>query len=826
MSRKGNKSAAQASVDREQKILGVLLISLSLLVALGLVQNGQGALDGSEARRINRFVSHGLTSFLGLGAWVIPFLLIRLGWNRLAGASWRDLLHVLLVAAAGLITFSLLSFSTGLLQTQESRLFFGGNLGETLFSVANQNFGAIGSTLIAFTFFFVVLIWVYDIAIPRLNADEWGAAIRRMPGVAWAAARRGWTGLTTFFAGVAEAVQERLFGVEEEEDEAYEYEEGDEDEDGEEYEDGEEAGLEEDGLEEDELEEDEDEEDDEEDDYEEEDAADEDEEATEVADVPVAILAGDDGQPQIVKPALTELKTTSKLVRRPLTPKGEKQYLFPPLDLLADPAENEPTISEEYLLEQSDRLEKRLLEFGVKAKVIEVHPGPVITRFELEPGPGVKVQQISNLSDDLALVMRAKRIRIVAPIPGKGAVGIEIPNPKTRTVYLKEILTSKHYAERTSKLAIVLGKDISGRPMVSSLEDMPHLLIAGATGAGKSVCIHAVLSSLLFGAAPEEVHLMMIDPKMLEMTMYNGIPHLIHPVVTDPREAAAVLRWAVGEMERRYKLLAKLGVRNIRDYNGNLDKLRKSVEVMDEGLTLEPLPYIVIVIDEFADLILTAPSEIEDSVARLAQMARAIGIHLVLATQRPSVNVITGVIKANFPSRIAFQVASKIDSRTILDANGAEKLLGKGDMLFVFAGRPEVHRIHGAFVTTEETNELVMFLKEQGYTPKNRRTLDLEEETGPHTKNADGNTPFEDDLFDDAARIVIRSGQGSVSLLQRRLRVGYSRAARLVDLLEQAGIVGPFEGSKAREVLVDEEWLRLREQENLEDTGDKLGDLL
>ncbi len=775
----GKREEPPREIDREQKILGVLLISLSLLVGLGLLQNTAGE-PAAATSRVNRMISRFLLDLLGVGAWTIPLLLMRFGWNRVSGATFRSAGRFLLAAAAVLVTWSVLSFSTGLIGP-DHRLAAGGSLGAALFSVADRNFGAVGSSLLAVTFLLVMLIWLYDITIPRLKSIRWREGAVRLKETAGAVLARALVLFMRVREAVVEEVRERFGRTDTAGDEEEMCEEEDEP-----YGETEEEAWEE-----------------------EDDEADTDEATADRDEDPTA------KPPHIVKPAPARKMRSPRILKRPDAPAGEKEYLFPPISLLGEGGNSEPPVEEDYLLEQSARLEQRLADFGVRAKVIEVHPGPVITRFELEPAPGVKVQQIANLADDLALVMRAKRIRIVAPIPGKGAVGVEIPNPKMKMVYLRDVLTSPEFEEQRSKLAVALGKDISGKPFCTALDEMPHLLIAGATGAGKSVSIHVILTSLLYGASPEEVHLLLIDPKMLEMTMYNGIPHLLTPVVTDATEAARVLRWAVFEMERRYKLLARVGVRNVNDYNGSLEKLQASQEIQEEGITLEPLPYLVIVIDEFADLILTAPAEIEDSVARLAQMARAVGIHLVLATQRPSVNVITGVIKANFPSRIAFQVASKIDSRTILDNNGAEKLLGKGDMLFVFAGRPEINRIHGAFIRTEESDDIVTFLKEQGYQPKNRATVILEDEPSGGGSGGPGDplSPLGDELFDEAARIVIRSGQGSVSLLQRRLRVGYSRAARLVDLLEQAGIVGPFEGSKAREVLVDEEWLRMKEME-------------
>ncbi|HKY60108.1 MAG TPA: DNA translocase FtsK, partial [Gemmatimonadota bacterium] len=435
--------------------------------------------------------------------------------------------------------------------------------------------------------------------------------------------------------------------------------------------------------------------------------------------------------------------------------------------------------------------------------------GPVLTQFEVKPAPGVKVNQIANLADDLALAMRAQRIRIVAPIPGKGAVGIEIPNPRPRMVTIREILETGEWTAPRGKLPLALGREIAGAPIVTDLARMPHLLIAGATGSGKSVCINALVMSLLFRYGPEAVRLIMIDPKMLELVAYNGIPHLLHPVVVEHKHAAKALKWTVAEMEHRYRLLAASGVRSLEDFNarirddGGLDGL--------EGDERRPLPLIVVLIDELADLMLTVQNEIEEPLARLAQMARAVGIHLVLATQRPSVNVITGVIKANFPSRISFQVSSKIDSRTVLDMNGAEQLLGNGDMLFMPADRAEPLRIQGAYVSTAETVRVVEYLKAAG------ETLNAAEVAPPVDIIAEA-SEFEmaalderDELFGAAARVVIEHDQGSTSLLQRRLKVGYSRAARILDQLERDHIVGPPDGTKPREVLISLEELEHRE---------------
>jgi S-DNA-T family DNA segregation ATPase FtsK/SpoIIIE len=477
-------------------------------------------------------------------------------------------------------------------------------------------------------------------------------------------------------------------------------------------------------------------------------------------------------------------------------PRGT-DYELPDLGLLSTSAANtahRPQESE--ILKSSRLLEQTLSHFDITGKVTEVIPGPVITRYAFEPAPGVKVNQILSRSDDLALALRAHRLRILAPIPGKGAVGIEVPNAHPEVVHLGDVVRVELF-ERPGGLILALGKDVSGVPVVADLKKMPHLLIAGATGSGKSVCVNAIVTSLLARLSPKDLRLVMIDPKMLELTGYNGIPHLLMPVVTEARLAAKALRFMVVEMQRRYQRLSRRGVRDIESYNDSLDK--------HAGLTPEVpedeahLPYIVVIVDELADLMLTLGNEIEDPIARLAQMARAVGIHLVVATQRPSVDVITGMIKANFPSRIAFQVASKVDSRTILDQNGAEALLGRGDMLYLPAGRPDPVRIHGAMVVDREIQALVKhWLDFDAPTP----ALDADRLPTREGEAGGGDEEDEDDLFGEARRIVVQTGIGSTSLLQRRLKVGYARAGRLMDLLEQAGVVGPPDGSKAREVLM------------------------
>lgn len=444
-------------------------------------------------------------------------------------------------------------------------------------------------------------------------------------------------------------------------------------------------------------------------------------------------------------------------------------------------------------------LEDTLESFGVKARVTEVSRGPAITRYELQPAPGVKVARIVNLADDIALSLAAPGVRIEAPIPGKAAVGIEVPNKEIAMVHVRDLLESQEFANSNSKLTIVLGKDIAGNPIIADLAQMPHMLIAGATGSGKSVCMNTIITSILFKAKPDEVKMIMIDPKMVELNTYNGIPHLISPVVTDPKKAASALRWVVKEMENRYELFARTGAKDVVRYNRAVaDKQIES----EKGF----LPAIVVIIDELADLMMVAPADVEDAICRLAQMARAAGIHLLVATQRPSVDVITGLIKANIPSRIAFAVSSSIDSRTILDMAGAEKLLGKGDMLFFPVGAPKPIRVQGAFLSDKEVEALVGFLKSQGQPEFTEGVIQADQHSPVEP-------PDDDELFPDAVRILIECGQASISMLQRRLRIGYARAARLIDMMEERGIVGGYEGSKPRAILMTlDQFQRMYEQ--------------
>lgn len=491
----------------------------------------------------------------------------------------------------------------------------------------------------------------------------------------------------------------------------------------------------------------------------------------------------------IVKPAPAVRPAVKKV------PVGD--YKLPSLDLLNSPPPIEERKIKEDLQMNSKILEETLADFDVEVKVVQVNQGPVITRYELEPAPGVKVGRITALSDDIALAMKAQSVRIVAPIPGKAAVGIEVPNSASTLVYLKEILESPDFQDAESKLTMALGKDIAGTPIITDLGDMPHLLIAGATGSGKTVCVNAVITSMLFQASPDEVKFLMVDPKMVELSIFNDIPHLLCPVVTEHKKVSAALEWVVSEMENRYKLFAKVGARNIDIYNEKINGGAFKKEGKEGEEEFFKLPYIIVIIDELADLMAIAQREIENAIQRLAQLSRAVGIHIILATQRPSVDVITGVIKANFPARISFKVASKVDSRTVLDMNGADKLLGKGDMLFIEPGASKPIRAQGSLVTDPEIERVVKFVKEQR-PPQYDETILSEQEKKMTMKRFE-----KDEIYNEAVRVILETRQASVSILQRRLGLGYTRAARIIDMMEQEGILGPYQGSKPREILVD-----------------------
>lgn len=505
-------------------------------------------------------------------------------------------------------------------------------------------------------------------------------------------------------------------------------------------------------------------------------------------------------------PHITEKRVTVEKAR--VIARGTKDFIFPSVNMLRPPTGQE-AVNEKELLLRANQIMEKCKEFDVHGQVHQIHPGPVVTTYEFKPEAGVKYSRITNLVDDLCLALKAESVRIDR-LPGKSTVGVEVPNTHRETIFLREIIESAEFQNSTSKITMALGKDIVGKIVVADLAKMPHLLIAGQTGSGKSVAVNAMIISILFKASPEDVKLIMVDPKRLELGLYEDIPHLLTPVVTEPKRASNALKWATNEMENRYKLLATVGVRNIEQYNA-LFKKPKTLELFPEESSVEkkPLPFIVIVIDELADLMMVASKDVEDSIMRLAQMARAVGIHLIVATQRPSVDVLTGVIKANFPSRISFRVAQKVDSRTILDQMGAQQLLGKGDMLFIPPGSSKMVRVHAPFVSEEETAEIVKHLKSMAQPVYNQSIL---EESGDTREQSQVDEEV-DEMYNEAVRIVVEMGKASTSTLQRRLRLGYGRAARLIDMMERDGIVGPADGSKPREVLKKRGYFREIDQE-------------
>jgi S-DNA-T family DNA segregation ATPase FtsK/SpoIIIE len=527
--------------------------------------------------------------------------------------------------------------------------------------------------------------------------------------------------------------------------------------------------------------------------------------------------------PIVLKEEIKDELVAKKSSKKPTLPPEQfklpelgEGYKLPPLELLDPPEGEQFKIDKETLHANSIILQKKLEDFGVEGEVVAVRPGPVITMYEFKPAAGVKVRRIVMLADDLAMALRAVSVRILAPIPGESVVGIEIPNPRRETVYLREVIESEAYRITDSKIALALGKDIGGTPFATDLGRMPHLLVAGATGTGKSVSINAMILSILFKSTPQDVKFIMVDPKMLELTVYEEIPHLLVPVVTDPKKAAAALFWAMDEMDRRYRLMRDKGARNIDNYNRTLEREagRKAVIDLtepesaaenlspggnlsqDAPLVHERLPRIVIIIDELADLMMTVGRDIEEYITRLAQKARAAGIHLILATQRPSVDVITGLIKANFPARISFQVTSRVDSRTILDSMGGEKLLGNGDLLFLPPGTARLIRVHGAFVSDQEVRRVMKFIKQQGRPNYRPEVLEAKRETEAAAAAEDEY----DEMYDQAVTIVTETQQASISMIQRRLRVGYNRAARMIEQMERDRVVGPADGAKPREV--------------------------
>ncbi len=782
------RSKKKGPLRTRRVLTGVLLVTVAILLALSIgahvdshfFADSTASIGSSRLQSVvgwfGRFLA--LPILRATGLWVgllLPFVCGALGARMIAGRALPGTgQRAFLLAGAAAVLASAFSALASPVGSSAADL-LGGSVGPAVLDACRALFGRTGAVVVLLGAAASVLLAAVssEAHVARWMREAlWNAALATGSGVAQAS--RAFTEDLDHGKPSAKRARKTTAVVRDEDDEE---DEGVEDEE-----------LEEDAEDDDDAEyEDEEEEDDaggEIEDDDDESAATSGKNAKIPASVPVVVLPSR-GEPPVrpkEKPTST-LDLIQEIQTDPSVP-----YEAPPEDFLERDDEESSAAAHEELLAGAKTLEKALRDFGVKGKVTQVQPGPLITRFEIEPAAGQKVAPIANLSDDLALALKARTIRIVAPIPGKAAVGIEVPNPRRSTVRLGPLLKSPAFLNDTSPLTIALGRNISGDPYCVALDRMPHLLVAGATGAGKSVCINTIITSIVYRAGPERVRFIMIDPKMLELMSYVGMPHVVPPVMTQPKEVSRILKWAVNEMETRYRQLAHSGVRSIVDYNKRQE---------EEGAP--PLPYLVVIVDELADLMLsTFRSEIEESIARLAQMARAVGIHLVVATQRPSVDVITGVIKANFPSRIAFQVPTRTDSRTILDSIGAERLLGRGDMLYLGVGMSAPVRIHGSYVSTEETTDIVEWLK----TRHPQAELVAGEGSGPGSELDLYPRDRDDELFEESARIIVGHQQGSVSLLQRRLKVGYARAARLVDMMEEAGIVGAFTGSKAREVLI------------------------
>jgi S-DNA-T family DNA segregation ATPase FtsK/SpoIIIE len=776
----------------QREIIGVILIALSLLVLLSLLSFvpgeaktvATGAPDADPPRNLigsfGALLAGGLFFGIGGAAYLFPLLLGRLGFRcfsqvpvslRLRTAASSLAAVFFLSAFLHLETTGVPTLTSGMI----SRGMAGGVVGQTIAEGLRAVFAGTGAHILVITGFLVSLLLTTPLSLAEV--------VRRLP-ERWATLREGVSAVMPERSmEVQKETGNRRSRVKSSRPTAITLEE--------------ESVAE--RIEESEL--------------------------TPVLTPPAPII-----QPFPVATPTVEGQTTELEGMVPTAESGDYQLPDPDI-LLGDPSGPMDRMSDEELKAQSEVLSRALMSFGIEGTVTEVRPGPVVTMYEFEPAPGTKVARIVNLADDLALALKATSLRIVAPLPGKSVVGIEVPNRSRETVSLKEVVMSEAFRRARSRLTLALGKDIFGAPVTADLKTMPHLLVAGATGAGKSVSLNTMLLSILFSAKPSEVKLLLIDPKMLEFQSYEGIPHLLRPVITDPKSAARGLGWVVAEMERRYKLLAEAGVRNIDAYNrkvvglhevfaennpAGVEQTELPMQFLSEEARLsagetsiaegergcmqpkptppEPLPFIVVMIDELADLMMVAPKDVEDKIARLAQMARASGIHLVLATQRPSVDVLTGLIKANFPARIAFQVSSKTDSRTILDANGAEALLGRGDMLYLASGTGRLARLHGSFVSDDDVRSVVEFVKQQALPIYNQelQSLKLEEAAEEEAK---------DEVYEQAKELVLSTGQASASLIQRRLRVGYPRAARMIEQMEAEGIVGAAGRDGRREVL-------------------------
>ena len=751
------------------EITGIILIALAMLSMAGLyITEAGGFAPGQGVGAVGNMLVMTLSAIAGRGKFILPLIMAVAGWKIMSGGG-KGLFSARLTAVGGLYILLLAVLH---LQLDPARQTFrtgwegsgGGIFGAAIISFFRLFFGTVGSYIILFALALMALLTLTNLSLVNL-AEIGGTWSKRLY-------RRSSVALTDFIFAVADEEEEQpkrtrkrariypppvIISHEDRDLEAINRDEAR----------GEEIFR-----------------------------------PTETPDEPVT------GKPhlRLVVPEELDLQESSALElssHGKVTVGGETRenneavpaasgpvagFQLPPISLIQKSLKVKNIRLNKDITESVKILEETLESFGVKARVTQVSRGPTITRYEMQPAPGVKVSRIVSLADDIALSLAASDVRIEAPIPGKAAIGIEVPNKEVAIVHFREVLDAPEFQESASPLTVALGKDITGNPVVADLLKMPHLLIAGATGSGKSVCMNALIASVLFKARPNEVKFLMIDPKMVELTTFNGIPHLLAPVVTDAKKSATVLRWIVHEMENRYEMFAEAGVRDVVRFN--------SLKERENPTNQAPfLPYIVVLIDELADLMMVAPADVEDAICRLAQMARAAGIHLVVATQRPSVDVITGLIKANIPSRIAFAVSSQIDSRTILDMSGAEKLLGRGDMLFFPVGASKPVRLQGVYVSDREIEDVVSYLRHQG-------RPDYILQITQHEAKASPGLVEEDELFPQAVRILIESGQASISMLQRRLRIGYTRAARLIDLMEERGIVGGYEGSKPREVLI------------------------
>ncbi len=742
---------------RASEFLGVALFAAALLWVVSLVtwepsdpvwffSSGATHPPANFAGLVGAFLAEASFQLLGYASYIVPALLIVVGWHYF----WCKSLDAVYTKLAGtVLVFSCLSglFHLGLGVTDAGGHPFraGGSVGEAIAGVSTDYLNAAGSSIVLLTLLFLGLLLATQVSFGRMSSSAFQlAASGARQGIGALRERRETRRRENERREVIEKIA-RKTGV--------------------------------------------------------------DPETLRTSKAPKVAPRETARKPEAEPPA-PRPRERAKVVTPPLPLDAEVPSRAPierklggfnlPSLALLDAPKTERKIDERELMDRARLLEDKCREFAVEGNVVQIHPGPVVTTYEFKPDAGVKYAKIAGLAEDLCLAMQAESV-LIDRLPGKATVGIQIPNEHRETISLRDLLEGETYTRSPSKLTLALGKTIHGEPYVADLAMMPHLLIAGSTGTGKSVGLNSMLTSVLYRATPDDVRLIMIDPKRLELGMYEDIPHLLTPVVVDPKQASNALRWAVREMEERYKTLAAGGVRNIEQFNRNVRAAIEGKETGPDGQPPKPLPFIIVVIDELADLMMVAGNEVEESICRLAQMARAVGIHLILATQRPSVDVITGLIKANLPARIAFRVSSRIDSRTILDGNGAEQLLGRGDMLYLPPASSRCIRLHGPYISEQESARLASSLRKQGR-PEYDQTITAEEKT------TDAIDMEKDDLYDEAARIVVQSGQASISYLQRRLRIGFSRAARLVDMMEAEGLVSPGAGGKAREVLVDKHY--------------------